>query len=347
MALIIVLTTGLFAGTPPVNPGVSDQKVGSFLAFPYYNSRFGSDTRLTISNVGENPATVHLFFVDATCNQADSFVCLTPNGSQTFLASEYDPENTGYLLAVAVDDTGKPYQNNVLVGNAFVKEGNYEGNYGAEAFWAYTYGVALIDTLKMEAQLYFYTIGCENVCGYDALPSQFMAEIQSPNDIVGQKIVMAGLDGNLAENDGGLSRASAQSGIGIAYNSDEQAGSYGSPFTGACQKSFVIDSRTPRVPGGLGNLSGLNVPLIPSGKTGTLKWNVGGGSGEAFRSGAVGIIMTPKGNGNKWSGIRTLHKTAVRQGTLIIPILTPNFGGAACSGKLEIPDAPAGKNPEP
>lgn len=343
IALLLALTITALAGNPPINTGVSDQKAGSFLAFPYYTSKLGTDTRITISNVGDNPATVHLFLVDQSCNQADSFLCITPNGSQTFLASEYDPENIGYVLAVAVDDSGKPYQNNVLVGNAFVQDGNYVGNYGAESFWAHTYGVARIDLEKMEASLYFYTTDCDNVCGYDALPTQFIAEVQSPNDSIGQKIVMSGLAGNLT-NGNGLRNAATQEGIGVAYNNDERAGSYGSPFTGGCQKSFVIDSRIPRVPGGFGNQPGLNAPLVPSGKTGTLKWNVGGGSGENYSSGAVGIIMTPKGNGNKWSGIRTLHKTAVKQASLVIPILTPNFGGASCSGvKGDIPEAPAGK----
>lgn len=337
IAVLLVLTITTLAGNPPVNTGVSDQKVGSFLAFPYYTSKLGTDTRITISNVGDNPATVHLFLVDQSCNQADSFLCITPNGSQTFLASEYDPENMGYVLAVAVDDLGRPYQNNVLVGNAFVQDGNYVGNYGAEAFWAHRFNVADINIETMEATLYFYTTDCDHICGYDAFPSEFIAEVQSPNDTIGQKIVVSGLAGSLVHNDG-LAAASSQVGIGIAYNNDERAGSYGSPFTGTCQKNFVIDTRTPRVPGGLGNQAGLSTPLIPSGKTGTLKWSVGGG--------AAGIIMTPKGNGNKWSGIRTLHKTALKQGLLTIPILPPNFGGAACAGELDINPGADDKNPQ-
>jgi len=41
---------------------------------------------------------VHLFFVDgATCSIADSLVCLTPNQTASFLASDIDPGTTGYI----------------------------------------------------------------------------------------------------------------------------------------------------------------------------------------------------------------------------------------------------------
>ncbi len=72
-------TLGCPAG--PVNVHVSDQKAGSLLVFPYYVSKAAEqkDTRLTISNIGENATTVHLFFIDGTsCNQADQFFASPP-----------------------------------------------------------------------------------------------------------------------------------------------------------------------------------------------------------------------------------------------------------------------------
>lgn len=38
--------------------------------------------------------------------------------------------------------------------------------------------------------------------------------------------------------------------------------------------------------------------------------------------GAVGIVMTPRNS--LWSGIRTLHKTALINTTLTVPIFPPN-----------------------
>ena len=303
----------------PRNVSVSDQKAGAFLAFPYYTAKSGSDTRLTISNTGDKTVAVHMYFLDSSCNQADQIVCLTPNASQSFLASEYDPENTGYLLAVAVSDSlsnwgvepGCPVPYNGLIGNAFVNDGSYNDTYGAEAFWAHgsAADIATCNTTDWTATLKFN--GSCGVGGYDYQPTQHIAEIQSPNDSTGQKIIVAGLRGTV----GGTINGAGQEGIGVAFNDGEKPGSYSSPFGSGCQRSFTIDPRTPRVPGGLGSQAGINNnALIPSGRTGTLKWNT---------SGSVGLIMTPKLGNNKWSGIRTLHKTlSTRENTLTIPILS-------------------------
>ena len=318
LSVLVVLAVSAFAGPAPTNVGVSDQKAGSFLAFPYYTSLGTSDTRLTISNVGLLPVAVHMFFIGADCNQADQLICLTANASATFLASEYDPSNSGYLLAVAVSDgstnypgimAGCPVQYNGLIGNAFVNDGNYVGNYGAEAFWLHTAAGAVCDTVNMLATLTFN--GNCGLGGYDMQPNQFVAEIQSPNDSVGQRILMAGLNGTVGTTLAGA----AQSGIGVAYNDGEKPGSYANPFGGSCLRSLVITPTVPRVPGGLGSILGVNNnALIPSGRTGTLKWNT---------TGSVGLILTPRTN--KWSGIRTLHKTGVlTTATLVIPIFNPN-----------------------
>ncbi len=316
-ALIIGGGIGTALGSVPSLP--SDQKAGSFLAFPYYTSKSGSDTRLTISNTGDKTVAVHMYFLDSSCNQADQIVCLTPNASQSFLASEYDPENTGYLLAVAVSDSlsnwgvepGCPVPYNGLIGNAFVNDGSYNDTYGAEAFWAHgsAADIATCNTTDWTATLKFN--GSCGIGGYDYQPTQHVAEIQSPNDSTGQKIIVAGLRGTV----GGTINGAGQEGIGVAFNDGEKPGSYSSPFGIGCQRSFTIDTKTPRVPGGLGSQAGINNnALIPSGRTGTLKWNT---------SGSVGLILTPKLGTNKWSGIRTLHKTlSTKENTLTIPILS-------------------------
>jgi hypothetical protein len=90
---------------PSVGPGtlfpataeLSDQKPGSVLVYNLYSSSIAApnqqNTRISITNT--NPGlsiAVHLFFVDgATCSIADSLVCLTPNQTASFLASDIDP----------------------------------------------------------------------------------------------------------------------------------------------------------------------------------------------------------------------------------------------------------------
>ncbi len=243
-----------------------------------------------------NPiAYVHLFLIDgSTCQQADLFLCLTPNASFSFKASDYDPGNTGYVIAVAVNAQGVPIQNNVLIGNAFVNTPQFADNYGAESFWANSFAVATVS--GNTATLWFDQIG------YDAVPKQFAVEIQSPIDAPGQQIVTAGLIGDMTV---GPLVGAAQVGTGLAFNEQEKFVSFSSWLTGSCQVRATISTALPRVPNGLGN-------LIATGQAGHLKFNV---------MGAVGLIMTPRTA--PWRGIRTLHKTQTVATTLTIPIFVP------------------------
>ncbi|HEX4946309.1 MAG TPA: choice-of-anchor Q domain-containing protein, partial [Blastocatellia bacterium] len=283
-----------------INTRVSDQKAGSVLVFPYYTSTVGgaSDTRLTLSHIGTGTGNsfVHLFLIDgASCQQSDLFLCLTPNASFSFKASDYDPGNTGYVIAVAVNAQGVPIQNNVLIGNAFVNTPTVAGNYGAESFWANnTLALATID--GGAATLYFDQVG------YDAVPKQFAVEIQSPADAVGQQVVTAGLSGSLVT---AQVSGAAQVGVGQAFNEKEVFASFSAWLTGTCQARGTVSTTTPRVPNGLGT-------LIKTGQTGTLKFNVGG---------AVGVLLTPRTA--NWKGVRTLHKTQTTATTLTIPIFVP------------------------
>ena len=106
--------------------GVHDMKLGSVLFYNVYTSDSGNtsqvDTMINITNVDPaRPIAVHLFFIDSlTCNIADAFICLTPNQTATFFASEIDPDVTGYIVAVAVDSSGRPVSFNRLAGDALV-----------------------------------------------------------------------------------------------------------------------------------------------------------------------------------------------------------------------------------
>lgn len=304
----VSLTCPLTGLLPLTTARVSDQKPGSLLAFPYFTSRLAEqkDTRLTLSNIGEQRVQVHVFLLDgASCAPADFFLCLTPNASFAFRASEYDPETTGYLLAVAVDSEGRPITYNGLIGNAFVRDGEYVDNYGAEAFWRYDLALTNISNG-------FALLGL-NGTQYDAAPVQFSVEIQSPQDAVGQKIVLAPLAGdlsgvaNLSSALPSLTTAAAQIGTGVVANEREQTASFSSFFTGGCLRTGLVTTASPRVPGGLQS-------LLPSGRAGSLRFRVGGG---------VGLLLTPRTAGNRWHGMRLLHKVATGNVILAIPVFPP------------------------
>ncbi len=285
---------------PGTSARVSDQKPGSVLVFPYYTSTIGGggDTRITLSHTGGGAGLtyVHLFLIDgASCQAGDFFLCLTPNASFSFRASDYDPGVTGYAIAVAVNAQGIPIRNNALIGNAFVNTPQFADTYGAEAFAANSDAVALV--AEGTARLFFDHVG------YDGVPNQFAVEVQSPLDAPGQQIVIASLNGDI--NTSQLNGA-AQVGTGLVINGNEKPmSSFVNWVIGGCQITATINAGSPRVAGGMNT-------IIPRGQTGTILFNVGG---------AVGLLMTPRNA--PWNGIRTLHKTRIVARTITIPVFAP------------------------
>jgi hypothetical protein len=301
-----------------MNPAVSDQKAGSLLVFPYYNSASDgsfskADTLITITNVCNGAATsagvpnysyLHLFFINGqNCSPADTFVCLTPNGSVQLKASDYDPTITGYLIAVAVDASGAPTQNNCFIGSAFVRDdfGGIVDSYGAEAFWKNTPG-SLAPGAGGNATI---VLGGD----YDAAPVQFSVQVQDPAT-ADELMVLASLSGDL----GASLTAVQQVGVGALYRADEAPASFQPIPTRGCFNVAFIDGTIIRiVPGSLNSF------LKDS--YGYLKINT---------TPAVGLLMSRQGAANqaqnRFSGIRTLHKTQVSSATLTAPCFPPFCG---------------------
>ncbi len=127
--LLVLALTGLAAepGLPlPDSTEVSTLRPGSVLLYPYYTSSSANaqqNTRITVTNTSLTQAGVlHLFFiVGSNGSAADSYICLTPNQTAVFLASDVDPDSTGYMVFVSVDENGCPNNNNVFTGQGFVK----------------------------------------------------------------------------------------------------------------------------------------------------------------------------------------------------------------------------------
>ncbi|MFN0086217.1 MAG: hypothetical protein ACKVX9_12590, partial [Blastocatellia bacterium] len=143
MFALVTLAAAALAADPglafPATSEHSDQKAGSVLVYNLYTSGATSgnaqNTRVNITNTSSaSSQLVHLFFVADTCQVADSYICLTPNQTASFLTSDVDPGVSGYIVAVAVNSDGCPTIFNWLVGDEYVKtSAGHAANLGAEA----------------------------------------------------------------------------------------------------------------------------------------------------------------------------------------------------------------------
>ena len=139
------VSTGI--GSDPNSSGAlveigSDMKTGSILAYTHYrsdaNNSSTEDTRVNITNVHPTQSVVvHFFFVNSSCSVADFKTELTQNQTYSFLTSDFDPGERGYILAVAEDEVGVPISWNFLIGDAFIKLTNtYSINLAAISYAA-------------------------------------------------------------------------------------------------------------------------------------------------------------------------------------------------------------------
>lgn len=331
-----LLLIGLFCIPSLAQPiNVSDQKPGSLLVFPYYNTQLvggvQNNTRIAISNTDEVATVfVHLFVLEgATCTPSDFFVCLTANGGITMFANDIDPLNVGYIIAVAVSGTtGFPIAQNSLIGNAFVNatiDSNlYVGNYAAESFAATGTGAPSDTSVPGVATLQFNggASATPAASGYDQVASQFAVQIQNANTVAlggapGQRIVTAGLSGNMTIDDPlnpghSAVTGAGQVGTGRVISQNEIPYSFTRFLLPGCHSvREILNSNAPRLSSPLASIIGAN-------ETGLMKFGVGG---------AVGLIMTPQSTNlatqRPYVGIRALHKTATVTTTLTIPTFVP------------------------
>lgn len=288
-------------GTPiPATSAISDQKAGSVLFYNKYISNASNpateNTRINITNTSPTArAFVHFFFVDgASCAPADNLLCLTPNQTASFLASDIDPGVQGYIIAIAVDGTsGLPAPFNFLVGDAYFKEASqHAANLGAVA-------AALVGAgPTTNADGYTATLNFDDA-QYNALPRVLAADsIPSQVNHVTNLIVYSPAS-DLINGGTGAGRV-----FGILYDDTESAFSFG--FSLKCHLEaplLALLRTTPRI----------NV-LIPQGRTGWLKlWEVGGAP-------LLGAVIT---RGESFGG-HNLHALTFTTATITVPVFPPS-----------------------
>lgn len=224
----------------PAASEASDDKAGSVLFFPLYTSSGAlsgaQNTRISITNTDQYlAATIHLFVVDGqTCAPQDAYVCLTPNQTVTFLASDFDPGITGYIAAVAVNgETGRPISHNYLIGDAYVKfSSGHALNYGAVSVAALQLNPSGVDPLSSTATLKFDGIS------YNRLPRILSVDsIPSPGEGNSTMIALHAIGGHMSQ--GGIPIGSLS---GNLYDDRENNYSFVAPANNCQFRSLLTDS---------------------------------------------------------------------------------------------------------
>jgi hypothetical protein len=284
------------------------------LFFPVYTSSVTSpatqNTRINITNAdSQRPAFVHLFFIDgASCSTADMYLCLTQNQTATFVASEFDPGTTGFIIAVATDSRGCPTVHNALMGDEYVKfASGHQANLAADAAAGLS-GLIVsppCDDTSFQAQLNFSGVDY-NLLGR-ALALSNLPDRASGNNTM---LILNRIGGNLAFGTAPLGTI-----FGILYNDTENAFSFSFTLS-SCQLINTLSSNFPRTVPRLEQ-------VIPAGRSGWLKlW--------PFNDGAVfgaAIVFNPDvaTQPSVFTHGHNLHKlTLTTAGVLTIPVFPPN-----------------------
>jgi hypothetical protein len=250
--------TSPFPGIAPTDIQSGDSKPGSLLIYNYYTSSAtnpAEDTQVSLTNTNSGRAIfVHMFFVANNCTVADSYICLTPNQTARFFASQADPGITGYMMGVATNQNGCPVEFNFLIGSEYVKlVSGHAAKLSAEAIYANYDGVLPRCSLTTaDVELKF------NGRQYARLPRVLaLDEINSNLDGNSTMLIVNGIGGS-------LSTGAAATGtlFGILYDDVENGFSFS--LASSCQVAITLSNVTPRV-----TPSFINV--IPQGRSGWMR----------------------------------------------------------------------------
>ena len=344
LSLLVMISVTALAADPglplPSGQPVSDQIAGNLLIYNFYTSSItdpvGTNTRINITNIDSQYNTfVHFFFVDGSnCSVADSYFCLTPNQTMSFMASDIDPGVTGYIIAIAVDSSGLPVSSvpgmapspvggeaanlvaevapppPVLIGDEYVKMSpRRKANLPAEATNPAPPMAAPIPLAGNAILL--------------ADPSQTTLTIPGLPRVLAVNNMTSRADGNdtllIVNRIGGDLRTSAGTIgnlFGIVY--DQLENPYSWTSSGGCQIVRPLDNAFPRTAPRLGN-------VIPAGATGWMKfWAT---SDNALTGAAINSNSNAGSNPSAFEQGHNLHNLRLTSTTtLTIPVFPPNCG---------------------
>jgi predicted extracellular nuclease len=297
-------------GTPaPSTSILSDQRAGSALIYNIYTSSAiapnAQNTSVSVTNIEPSrPAYVHFFFVDgSTCSVADSYLCLTPNQTATFFASDLDPGTTGYIMAVAVDQNGCPVNFNYLIGGEYVKfASGHSANLGAEAVSAIAGALPLCNENSTLAQLSFDGVS------YGALPRVLALDnVPSRADGNDTMLILNRIGGDLSATAAPLTHI-----YGIFYNDTETGVSF--DFNpNSCQIRSSISNHFPRIPTRFEQ-------FVPSGQSGWLK--LYSTDDQGILGLAINFNINAAAKANAFNHGHNLHKLRL---TLNVSLTIPVF----------------------
>lgn len=320
LALFALVVTAPFvlAADPglafPDTSEASDQKAGSLLIYNIYTSGSTSgttqNTRINITNTNSNVSgdvNVHLFFVSEGCSVADSFICLTPNQTASFLASDLDPGVSGYIVALATDSNGLPAQFNYLIGDEYVKfSSGHSANLGAIAF-AKLNNANILDITGSLAGVFFDGLALAG--SYNRVARTLALDnVGSRADGNDTLVILNRVGGNL-----GIGAATLGTLFGIFYDDAENALSFS--VTGGCQLRSSLSNNFPRI-------TPRFETFIPAGRTGWLK--VFSQSDIGILGAAINANASSASSAGAFNGGHNLHHlTLSAAATFAVPIFPP------------------------
>ncbi|MBS1808835.1 MAG: hypothetical protein JST84_11630 [Acidobacteria bacterium] len=347
LAAMVACISTAWAQLPP-NAGnttniPSTEKPGSMLYYDIYTSKVGDaaqNTRMNMTNTHPTrPVNVHLFFVrKSDCTIADTYLCLTANQTFSFLSSEYDPDETGFLFAVATDAAGVPINHNYLIGDLFVKSNfgttnYYQANLGAMAFSArQIYRGVVADQWEVWPEFAQAPVADNGTRAflaygqyrdpndataphalYDPIPNRLALDnIQSPVDGNNTLLITHSTQGRV-DFAGGIGTV-----IGLVYNDTEKGFSYQTSFPG-CLEIRQLNDSTIRIPNGYSK-------AIPTGRTGWMTLQSATNVAGVPNLGLLGamIVSNAKSNIDKaaFNGGHSLHFLSLRSNPgFAIPVI--------------------------
>ena len=314
-ALVVMSSFALAAdpGLPyPPFSEASDQKAGSVLFYNVYTSGATSgntqNTRINITNtnsaVGGN-AFVHLYFVAEGCSIADSYICLTPNQTASFLASDVDPGITGYIVAVAVDGVfGCPIGFNYLIGDEYVKfTTGHAANLGAVAF-SRVGGEVVCNGASVTAAINFN--GIDYNCSPAVVALDNVGSRADGNDTL---VILNRVGGNL-----GIGANTLGTVFGLLYDDAENVLSFS--VTGSCQLRNSLSNNFPRT-------TPRFETFIPAGRTGWVKfYNQTGAIG--ILGAAINVNANAGSSAGAFNGGHNLHHLTLTTASYVVPVFPPS-----------------------